>query len=59
MNSVKTLWENNKTVVDAENLNKIEDELYNLTVATVSANRDIDNIKESTLACYPPKRLML
>ena len=46
MNYVKTLWENNKTVVDAENLNKIEDELYNLTVATVSANKDIDNIKD-------------
>lgn len=44
MNYQKTLWENNKTVVDAEKLNKVEDGLYDLTLASIESNKAIDKL---------------
>lgn len=44
----KTLWENNKTIVDAEKLNNVEDQIQVLTLTTVK-NNDRLQIIEDTL----------
>lgn len=44
----KTLWENNKTVVDAEKLNNVENQIQALTLTTVK-NNDRLQIMEDTL----------
>lgn len=41
----RTLWENNKTVVDAESLNNVEDQLQVLTVNSVDNNSRIAEIE--------------
>ena len=43
----RTLWENNKTVVDAEYLNNIEDQVQILTNATIENSQDLEIVKET------------
>lgn len=43
----RTLWENNKTVVDAENLNNIEDQVQILTNTTIENSRDLEIVKDT------------
>lgn len=43
----KTLWENNKTVVDAEKLNNVEDQLQVLTLTAVKTNDRLQTIEDT------------
>lgn len=40
----KTLWENNKTIIDAEKLNKLEEQTSNLTLALTTNQKKIDSV---------------
>lgn len=43
----KTLWENNKTIVDAEKLNNIEDQIQIITNTVIEDSQQIEVIKET------------
>lgn len=43
----KTLWQNNKTVVDAEKLNNIEDQVQSLTIGTGDINNRLQTVEDT------------